>query len=156
MKGIRMENLEINVPVYRAKKIDRDKWVEGYLIKSYNKYFIANDKASKICDSEGGTVLGYDITYEYADAFEIDPTTLAIHFPSMISSEGKKIFASLSEDGKGGDCTFMQNGYNETFCWDSLNGCIVLKSRNYECRCFRNGCRNETNFNTYKIIGIQQ
>ena len=34
---------------------------------------------------------------------EIDPTTLAIHFPDMLDSQGNKIFASLSEDGKGGD-----------------------------------------------------
>ena len=86
----------------------------------------------------------------------IDPTTLALHFPDMLDSEGNKIFASLSEDGKGGDCTFMENDYNEKFCWDRLNACVLLKSRNYEGRCFRNGSRNETVFNTYKIIGIQK
>ena len=131
-----MENLKINVPIFRARKLDCDEYVEGYLFKD------GLDIRIKV-ERRFIKIGGIDMPYEPI----IDPTTLAIHFPSMISSEGKKIFASLSENGKGGDCTFMQNGYNETFCWDSLNGCIVLKSRNYECRCFRNGCRNETNFN---------
>lgn len=130
-----MENLEINVPIYRAKKIDSEEYVEGFYEGWQNKHFIVISPK------------------EY---FKIDPTILAIHFPSMIDNTRNRIFAALSGDGKGGDCTFMQNGYNETFCWDSLNGCIVLKSKHYECRCFRNGCRNETNFNTYKIVGIQQ
>ena len=34
---------------------------------------------------------------------EIDPTTLAINLADMLDSQGNKIFASLSEDGKGGD-----------------------------------------------------
>ena len=33
----------------------------------------------------------------------IDETTLAINFPDMLDSESTKIFASLSEDGRGGD-----------------------------------------------------
>lgn len=33
----------------------------------------------------------------------IDETTLSIHFENMLDSQGNKIFASLSEDGKGGD-----------------------------------------------------
>lgn len=145
-----MENLEINVPIYRAKKVDSGEYAEGNLIEDEGVFYII--KNSVITHFFGVQLLSGESEYLY----KIDPTTLAIHFPSMIDNEGNKIFASLSGGGKGGDCTFMQNGYNETFCWDSLNGCIVLKSRNYECRCFRNGCRNETNFNTYKIIGIQQ
>ena len=39
----------------------------------------------------------------YPDVVEIDPTTLAIHFPDMLDSQGNKIFASLSKDGRGGD-----------------------------------------------------
>lgn len=93
----------MNIPIYRAKGVDRYGYVEGFLIKSFDVYYIVNDKASEICDSEGGTVLGYAISKEYSDAFKIDPTTLAIHFSDMLDSQGNKIFASLSEDGKGGD-----------------------------------------------------
>jgi len=41
---------------------------------------------------------------------EIEYDTRAIHFEDMIDSEGTEIFASLSEDGKGGDIVDM--GYN--------------------------------------------
>lgn len=126
----------INIPLYRAKKIDSDEYVEGLL--------------SHRIESEKVIGISYD-----GVAF-CDPSTLSIHFPDMLDSQGNKIFASLSKDGKGGDCTFMENGYNETFMWDSLNGCIVLKSPNYECRCFKSGNRNETTFNKYTIIGIQE
>lgn len=118
----------MNIPIYRAKKIDSDVYITGYLYKN------------------GDFVTVHNI--------RIDPPTLAIHFPDMLDSKGNKIFASLSEDGKGGDCTFMENGYNETFCWDSLNGCIVLKSPNYEARLFKD--KRTTHFKRYKIIGIQQ
>lgn len=72
----------------------------------------------------------------------------------MLNTTNNRIFASLSNLGKGGDCTFMENGYNETFCWDSLNGCIMLKSPHYEVRLFRD--RRDTHFKRYEIIGIQE
>ena len=109
----------MNIPIYRAKRIDRDGYVEGFLIKSYDTYYIVNDRASKICDSEGGTILGYDISEEYSDAFEIDPTTLAIYHEGMLDAQGNKIFASLQEDGKGGDILIedgkYEDGFNPTF-----------------------------------------
>ena len=84
-----MNNL--NIALYRAEKIESDKYVEGFLIKkNYDnqkvRYFILEDKNTEV-----------------AMTYEIDPTTLAIHFPDMLDSQGNKIFASLSEDGKGGD-----------------------------------------------------
>ena len=127
----------MNIPIYRAKVIGLD---NNYIIGFYQQYI------------EGFE----DNVFHEINNTLIDQTTLAIHFPDMLDNHGNKIFASLSEDGKGGDCVFMENGYNETFCWDRLNACVVLKSRNYECRCFRNGSRNETIFNTYKIIGVQE
>ena len=129
----------MNIPIYRAWCEKDSEYAVGF--------FISDDKENEI-------LTRLDSGEMYARG--IDTTTLAIHFPDMLDSQGNKIFASLSEDGKGGDCTFMENDYNETFCWDRLNACVVLKSRNYEGRCFRNGSRNETVFNTYKIIGIQK
>ena len=120
----------MNIPIYRAKKIDSDVYITGYLYKN------------------GDFVTVHNI--------RIDPTTLAINLPDMTDSQGNRIFASLSNDGKGGDCTFMQNGYNETFMWDNLNACVVLKSRNYEAKCFKRGCRNESTLKDYTIVGIQQ
>lgn len=82
-----------NIPTYRAKKRDSDEWVEGFLTceiyKKHEEYFIIKPP-SKMND----LLASYDM---------VDPTTLAIHFPSMLDKKDKKIFASLSEDGKGGD-----------------------------------------------------
>lgn len=71
------------IPIYRAKKIDSDEYVEGWY----------SDEPD----------MGTHYIRFYALNYEIDPSTLAIHFPDMIDSEGTKIFVSLSEDGKGGD-----------------------------------------------------
>ena len=79
----------LNIPEYRAKCIGSDEYIIGYYtekVKEYpGKHYIHFNN-------------GYTETYE-----RIDPTTLAIHFPNMIDSEGIKIFASLSDNGKGGD-----------------------------------------------------
>jgi hypothetical protein len=84
-----MEKKMINIPIYRAKKIDSDEYVEGYLYSniSNNKYYIRE--------------LPINGTQELNT--EIDKTTLAIHFPDMKDSQKNRIFASLSENGKGGD-----------------------------------------------------
>ena len=96
----------MNLPIYRAKKIDSDEYITGNYIKVQNKYYIYEDGTSDIylddeeCFEDGsinGEIRIYDLI------FEIDPSTLAIHFEDMLDSEGNKIFASLSEDGKGGD-----------------------------------------------------
>ena len=135
----------LNIPIYRAKKIDSNEWIIGYLMHIIESN--GNGKSPKII---------YCIQNSLFYVHEIDTTTLAIHFPDMLDSQGNKIFAALSQEGNGGDCTFMQNGYNEVFCWDTLNACVVLKSKHYECRCFRNGYRTESTFKNYTIVGIQQ
>ena len=77
----------INLPIFRAKKIDSDEYVEGYLEEYNTSDFYISLMPNKI------------------DAYKIDPTTLSIHFPDMLDSQGNKIFASLQENGKGGDKT---------------------------------------------------
>ena len=86
----------MNIPIYRAKKIGSDGYVIGYYSPAYDihHYIITN--------------LGVDtkvnVVYQMStDIHKIDPTTLAIHFSDMIDNQGNKIFASLQEDGKGGD-----------------------------------------------------
>ena len=76
----------MNIPVYRAKKLDSDKYIQGYLLGMWGEYFIS-----------------WGETNHVPNKVQIDPSTLAIHFLDMLDSEGNKIFASLSEDGKGGD-----------------------------------------------------
>ena len=82
-----MKQNKIEIPIYRAKKIDSDEYVIGYFYQP--TYFII----------DGGKIICHR-TYE---TFSIDVTTLAIHFNDMTDSQVNKIFASLSEDGKGGD-----------------------------------------------------
>lgn len=130
-----------NIPIYRAKSNEiKNSYVEGLLIGLDEEIGLCTIRTKN--DYIGGEICCLH--------------TLSIHFPDMLDSQGNKIFASLQEDGIGGDCTFMQNGYNEVFCWDTLNACVVLKSKNYECRCFRNGNRKGTTFNAYTVVGVHQ
>lgn len=119
----------INLPIFRAKKIDSDEYVMGW----YSSPIII----------EGKTYLS--ITNKDGE-YRIDPTTLSIHFPDMLDSQGNKIFASLQEDGKGGDiietelkrvCTVK---YKEYF--------FYADNKEYHCNCF--GFIHST------VIGIQQ
>ena len=87
------------IPIYRAKKIDSDEYVESSgIINEHNEIRL------------------YKIYVNDMNVWhEIDPSTLAIHFPDMLDSEGTKIFASLSEDGKGGDKLFEDKFFNVEF-----------------------------------------
>ena len=125
------------IPIYRAKKIDSDEYVEGYYSpdKNYQEHI--------------HTIFYFDIgdfNVDRKTTTQIDPTTLSIHFPDMLDSQGNKIFASLQEDGKGGDiietelkrvCTAK---YKEYF--------FYADNKDYHCNCF--------GFIHSKIIGIQQ
>ena len=83
----------MNIPIFRAKKKDSDEYVEGYY-HSYRDNIVSDDIVfHRIVQKDKPLYRFYDI----------DPTTLAIHFPDMLDSQGNKIFASLNEDGKGGD-----------------------------------------------------
>lgn len=80
----------MNIPIYRAKKIDGGDYVEGYLDHSPSsgnikeQYFISN---YRWYDD-----IGYD-----SMQFDIDPATLSIYFP-FFSIEG--LFFGL-DNGKG-------------------------------------------------------
>lgn len=93
-----MKQNKIEIPIYRAKKIGSDEYVIGYFYKP--THFI----------SDGGKIICHS-TYE---TFSIDVTTLAIHFNDMTDSQVNKIFASLSEDGKGGD--ILDDGIFKKVC----------------------------------------
>lgn len=102
----------MNIPIYRAKMIDSNKYVDGYYFhqewtgnypnedaeerEEEIKHFICGFTTHDIWDDEEGY-------FNFMGLNEIDSTTLAIHFPDMLDSQGNKIFASLQEDGRGGD-----------------------------------------------------
>ena len=99
----------INLPIFRAKKINSDEYVSGYL--KFTKY---NNRTEYIINYV------YDSSSVFGEC-EIDQTTLAIHFPDMIDSQGNKIFASLSKDGKGGDILKGQvYGISKGKVWDMV------------------------------------
>ena len=100
----------MNIPICRAKKIDSDEYVIGW----YSSPIIIEGKLYLSITNQDGE-------------HRIDTTTLSIHFPDMIDSQGNEIFASLQEDGKGGDLFQRNVSY-----WSFLRS------------------------TEYKIIGIQQ
>lgn len=81
-------------PIYRGKELNGAKWIEGYLLFD-----------DGYCIRQVGDYMQY----------EINPTTLAIHFPDMKDSERNKIFASLSEDGRGGDIVECKDSLKKYF-----------------------------------------
>ena len=75
----------MNIPIYRAKE------------KKTNRYIIGYEFYNHIEDE-------YYITHQLTgNNYRVDKSTISIHFPDMLDSQGNKIFASLQEDGKGGD-----------------------------------------------------
>jgi hypothetical protein len=115
------------IPQYRAKKMNSNEYVEGCLIKHLDLTYSIE-------------VLGFADNGSYRNSYEIDQSTLSIHFPDMTDSEGNEIFASLSEDGKGGD--------NLSWSYDIGNDKIMgLK---YDKEIFN------WNYHWWKVIGIQE
>ena len=103
------------IPIFRAKTIKQDynEWEECQELKKIDGVWYAIGFYD--CKREVKTYLGdWETTHlvlirkstailEVNTAEIIDISTLSIHFPDMLDSKGNKIFASLQEDGKGGD-----------------------------------------------------
>lgn len=70
------------LPIYRAKVLKRDEYVQGFL-----------------CSED---VISYYDDGLYVTEI-IDKTTLAIHLPNMIDNEHNQIFVSLQKNYKGAD-----------------------------------------------------
>ena len=124
----------INLPIFRAKKIDSDEYVMGW----YSSPIII----------EGKTYLS--ITNKDGE-YRIDTTTLSIHFSDMLDSQGNKIFASLQKNGRGGDVCSV-NDYIDS----GLEGVAIYQ--NYGFRIDRKGKAMGISLSRtdIKIIGIQQ
>ena len=92
------------IPYYRAKSNERkNTYVEGLLI--------GVDEELNLCTLRTkDDYIGGEVCYLH---------TLSINFPDLIDTKGNKIFASLSEDGKGGDILFDME-YEYTLSFDGL------------------------------------
>ena len=152
-----MENL--NIPVYRGKKINSDEYIEGSVIKVYDwereewgdvnyeqdpkqKYFIIKALDNEISDDE---------MWHFEGFVEIDPTTLSINFLDMTDSEGNKIFACLSESGKDGDICVQPYDIGEDIIYPFIYKDGGIR-RFYP---FGKSFVVKSKFNEYKVIGIQ-
>ena len=104
------------IPIYRAKKIDSDEYVEGYYLPVYYMPIFENGELVSFEDI-------FNILQVNKTTYtEIDTSTLSIHFQNMLDKNGKKIFASLSEDGVGGDECKSADGLKDSW----LNGVIRI------------------------------
>ena len=121
--------MKTNIPIYRAKSNERkDIYVTGFLI--------GVDEQTSLCTIRTeDDYIGGQICYLH---------TLSIHFEDMLDSQGNKIFASLQEDGKGGD--IILEPYLET------ERETVLSYENY----IKNIDKRHHTILYSKIIGIQQ
>lgn len=137
----------MNIPIYRAKKIGSDECVQGFLFKDTDGYF-------RITNGIKDYKHPLKLPFEYL----IDATTLAIHFPDMLDSQGNKIFASLQEDGKGGDILYYEDDCQPYICEHSSDGTFLFEYlddktiKNYICRL----SGNKVLFEDLKAIGIQE
>lgn len=96
------------IPIYRAKKKNGSGYITGNYIdvEFSNEEYVDIEETEEIikhCIIKNSRTLHDDFEYCNFEIEEIDISTLSIHFPDMLDSQGNKIFASLQEDGKGGD-----------------------------------------------------
>lgn len=142
----------MNLPIYRAKKIDSDEHFEGLYSDTY--FMCMGDMNGHFIHYKKQSLKGN----EYTATIEIDSTTLAIHFPDMIDSQGNKIFASLQKDGKGGDILYYEDDCQPYICEHSSDGTFLFEYlddktiKNYICRL----SGNKVLFEDLKVIGIQE
>ena len=143
----------MNIPIFRSYELDTAFLIEGSYIKE-NGFYMNNtipdyDKPvvrHKICDEDG---IYHEVSKDY----------LAINFPDMLDSKGNKIFASLSEDGKGGDKMLkgvdmeqygLKNTYYTAIC---IKGSVLLQelSESTSISFTAHGFLTEL-----KVIGVQE
>ena len=110
----------MKIPIYRAKKINSDEYVIGFYV------FSNIDRDTHLIRID--ETYWEDTGLVYTEV-EIDPSTLSINFEDMLDNEGNKIFASLSEDGKGGDMLTFDKDEPSTVC-KIENGQPIYKSGN--------------------------
>ena len=88
---------ELNIPIYRAKKIDSDEYIKGsYVPDSYGKngYIIENTEWSQLSAIDGSTINCLE-----EDSFiEIDPSTLEISFDNGENFDSFSFVARAIED----------------------------------------------------------
>ena len=126
------------IPIFRAFSEAFDKYIVGVPYFSDGRYYMLVDDCNKNNNIGSGS-------------YPIDETTLAIHFPDMLDSQGNEIFASLQKNGRGGDVCSV-NDYIDS----GLEGVAIYQ--NYGFRIDRKGKAMGISLSStdIKITGIQQ
>lgn len=143
-----------NIPIYRAKKIDSDKYTIGLGVQHHVEHF-CGEKFQSYYMITGYTPDSNNHWGETATGTTIDESTLSIHFQGMLDSEGNKIFASLSENGKGGSiCT---DSYNEAYTciFNTITHSIVMQYYTIQDQKETIGVY-DAYWKTFKTTGIQK
>lgn len=145
------------IPIFRAKEFDSGEYVTGFLYQDLICYIPSDgfkpDEYKKAVDTETWFIMD-----NLSHTSMIDTTTLSIHFPDMLDSQGNKIFASLQEDGKGGDICLCESGVKHLLLF---NGFSVVGINTDFFGKFKGTIHNGINKNfikntNYKVIGIQE
>lgn len=138
----------MDIPIYRAKKLDKNEYEIGFLLNNM------------IVTAYEQTIERDGIYWKSIAATKIDPTTLAIHFPDMLDSEGNKIFASLGEDGKGGDIAIHPDYDDNKYVFIYNASCYefgIKLIQTDEVGCWEYSTLKEEEYlELFKVIGIQQ
>lgn len=143
--------MEMQIPTYRAKKIDSDEYIIGALYKQINTFYIL-EIDDKIIQKE------IDIwapSWHVKDIIiysEIDPSTLAIHFPKWICSDAEtdeevKVFASLQKDKRGGDEIEVRDNFQ------GANGTLYFDGSSLM---FQDMKLDQEMLIAFQVIGIQE
>lgn len=111
---------DTSIPVYRGKRLDNDEYIKSTTIANLDGLL------KMLVNIEVLTWPWVKGKIYKAVWVEIAPSTLAIHFPDMIDSEDTKIFASLREDGKGGDTLkqIISSEHLDPCDWCIINGTL--------------------------------
>ena len=120
----------MNIPIYRAKEKDKNEYVQGYLF-NYTQI----------------NILGKSNVW--LEAINIDINTLSIHFSNMLDKNDRKIFASLNEDGIGGDILEWKD-MKKIAKYSKEDSAFILIENN------SGGLMNELYCNNFRIIGIEE
>lgn len=157
-----IEEIKSNMPRFRAKKKYSKDHVVGQLLEIENQCFIIEEKQLTGFDImedgcfDDGMLSGHIVIQDFI--YEIEKKTVSIHFPDMIANDSNRllpngekdlrIFASLREDGKGGD--IMEHPRNKIE--ECLNGVANYKKGRIQI------CQDgfSPRFEQLKITGIQK
>ena len=99
----------MQIPIYRSLELDTACEIVGFYVKE-NGFYRVNGE-----DDVERPVVRHYIFGEYGERYEISPEYLSINFENMIDKNGKKIFASLSDDGAGGDIISLKGQFGIKF-----------------------------------------